>query len=775
MAATITDIDSLKIDLSAIDNVESLKGEKGDKGDQGDPGKITTISGDDYITVTTDTSGATATLSFDASKVGSSSEVLMELNNLGCDINGGYQQLAKSVTEYHTGSRTWRAYLDIVKFLNGATLDILLQCKEAKDITMQYNLVNESKGALSGDIAITFDSDGFATLTRTVSSECKYIQFKLSSETERLKTWAIYVVSHVDGIMADLEQAEYGNVYAERIPGDENMLTDIGETFLNGHVGITTGVGQPLTYYASVKTYTELKIVRGKFIKLYYEGKLGEGNMSYASTKFVITQGYGIGIAIVLAVNIVQDFATADYTVLVDEANHYVVVSYDKILEMYPTATHVYADFDNVEGKYYVKYIDNFPRELDWVRIASDQVYDRLGTRSINPALADYMEAKFADKYYNFTSFDYATRQSCFCTMPDIHENYDALRYIGRLQKHYPLIKNHVFATTMAGDLMHGGTTYARTATIEILQKYAAAISESGIRVLTCLGDHDYGNGCYGSTLDNDKRNHVDYCLTKADQRQYIINPAVNSMPAGTVFISDDENVCYYYAKDTTSKTIYIMTDEMESPTELLENGQYYKYDRNECNGYSYAQLMWIGNILSTVEDGWKVCVFNHSGVWKLTTDTTTTIGGNTFIKRNNLGNTVVGLYSMLKAYKDRTSVTLPANEFLENEVSFDFSGANGKLVGLFCGHIHHSELNTGRGFNVVASNNGGWYPYGLNEPRMADSPLTYASDFFFCDNVANTLKSLRFGRRADVDAGTTTGCDFTVTGDRFMDGTATF
>lgn len=38
MARTITDFDGLKIDLSAIDNVESLKGPKGDTGDQGPKG-----------------------------------------------------------------------------------------------------------------------------------------------------------------------------------------------------------------------------------------------------------------------------------------------------------------------------------------------------------------------------------------------------------------------------------------------------------------------------------------------------------------------------------------------------------------------------------------------------------------------------------------------------------------------------------------------------------------------------------------------------------------
>lgn len=174
-------------------------------------------------------------------------------------------------------------------------------------------------------------------------------------------------------------------------------------------------------------------------------------------------------------------------------------------------------------------------------------------------------------------------------------------------------------------------------------------------------GNHDY---------DGSIEHHI-----TANELQTMFQKPALQYANGNLHLVEGTTWCYY---DIPEKhTRFIM---LNSQNEENLNNTYYTYGKE--------QLTWLANLLNKTPENYSVMVMCHFMPHE--------IGRSSAGKCKN-DETTHALMTLLTAYANKTTGS-------EIGLSWNFSKANGKLIGLFCGDSHINALAQEKGVNYFIS-----------------------------------------------------------------------
>lgn len=295
-----------------------------------------------------------------------------------------------------------------------------------------------------------------------------------------------------------------------------------------------------------------------------------------------------------------------------------------------------------------------------------------------------------------------------FPILTDVHtcnrETYKHIGYMAEMNKYfdYDLMVNlgdHGLNTEPA----HSSKAYADMLlknTIGEMNKYKGVW-------LYAPGNHDYDGS-------------VEHHITAAELQEMFQKPALK-YANGNLHLVEGTTWCYYDVPE--NKVRFIM---LNSENEETLNNTYYTYGKE--------QLTWLANLLNETPENYSVMVMCHfmphdigrSGAGKSRTDETTH-----------------ALMTLLKAYANKTSDS-------EIGLSWNFSKAKGKLIGLFTGDSHVNALVQENGVNFFITQGYGRYEdTNLKEGTQRawfNSRFTLCCDVVVIKPAKNEVHTFRVG-----------------------------
>ena len=230
-----------------------------------------------------------------------------------------------------------------------------------------------------------------------------------------------------------------------------------------------------------------------------------------------------------------------------------------------------------------------------------------------------------------------------------------------------------------AGDINNRNSEASKEAVMEDVAEAKRILAPIGSdRLLTCRGNHDlyYGNPAYTKGFSANEL----YNLIYRDQ----------AMDVKRVF---GEGGTYYYADCIAQKMRYIVLDCHTSEYSVSADGSM-SFDAYNKNGYGNAQLNWLAHTALDLPEGWTAAVIQHCPP---------TYG---YAKSASTGYGIrdLGVFvGIVNAFCNKTSYSGSythdaqngEGEWADVSVSCDFSGADGWICGIFCGHRHTDSIYT--------------------------------------------------------------------------------
>lgn len=332
-----------------------------------------------------------------------------------------------------------------------------------------------------------------------------------------------------------------------------------------------------------------------------------------------------------------------------------------------------------------------------------------------------------------FGSGEDTRARACFISAPDPHWDFQALLKIGDPYHVSSALINYVPFLIIQGDLLH--TIKTREETIAELDNWKNVVGDSIVPIVAALGDHDFANDQLG---DQAYRNHLSHSLTKADQREHLIQPCLNRLGASAVAPA---GVCYYYVNDAVQKVRHIILDGRDQP--MTHDGTVYDYDLYWADCYQQTQLEWLANTaLNLPNNDWSVVVHSHIGILNMHI---TTIQNSSY----SLGDSVSAMWAILVAYKNKTSASVVRTAEIPINIDVDFTSSSGRLAALCYGHTHDVRDQVYDGINLIGFANAGDYAGQLG-PRIPGTNTMYYADYVLLDQVTKDIRCIRTGRRGN-------------------------
>ena len=195
----------------------------------------------------------------------------------------------------------------------------------------------------------------------------------------------------------------------------------------------------------------------------------------------------------------------------------------------------------------------------------------------------------------------------------------------------------------------------------------------------------------------------------------------------------------YYYVDDVASKTRFIVLNSVWFEYQTNEDGTV----KNEDNfGFGGKQLLWLCDVLSSMEDDYQAVFFSHSPV---------TNHGHSNMRDGYIAQGIVNAFVSAGTYSGAYSKSLIDGNNSNINVSFD---KEGKVVGWFSGHIHKdSILNEESGsdepnlFKTVTITSDANMSYDENEPeRTMNGDTSHAIDFVTANRKTGEVCIFRLG-----------------------------
>lgn len=231
--------------------------------------------------------------------------------------------------------------------------------------------------------------------------------------------------------------------------------------------------------------------------------------------------------------------------------------------------------------------------------------------------------------------------------------------------------------------------------------------------------------------------------LNAADKPLYLVkgNHDDNNYGTGTLttaqiisnyFSEIGKSSTYYYVDDSTHNARYLFLDTRQTSIDYsISNG-----DTAE-NNYAVAEVNWLINTLNSVPAGYSVIVFMHAIWW----------GAGALSDGSLIPSETGGVQTVLSLYNNRSTGTV------FDEITADFTNANGSALVCICGHTHLDYSHVIHG-TVSFSSSADSFAMANTRPdnriHQVGTTTEQVIDALIFDTSNKTLKTIRIGSGKD-------------------------
>lgn len=251
-------------------------------------------------------------------------------------------------------------------------------------------------------------------------------------------------------------------------------------------------------------------------------------------------------------------------------------------------------------------------------------------------------------------------------------------------------------------------------------------------RVLLVAGNHDGAWGIRESDGTNYSNN-----MDPAELWQHLYRPQAKDFRRVW-----GEDGTYFYLDNLPQKTRFLCLNSHDCRWSEQEDGSAVCSTMRN-SGYTQAQLDFLIAALD-VPEGWSIVLASHVPP---TAQLPIDYSG---LRCYDLIRGIVNAYAKRTAYSgSREHVAANGEEtWADAEVSVDFSGAKGEIVGWFCGHCHRDAVITGDlPFPIITVTCAGNFSYDDTETtRTLGTDTETAMDFVTIDKSSKTIYTTRLG-----------------------------